>query len=80
MRSAPQLQVRQNKIRHHLSHVLEQRRIGYAVARLGIDHQLHRLAALLKLVKKLNRVRHVHVVVDRAVNQEQFAVQVFREV
>ena len=31
-------QIRQNKVRHHLSHVPEEHRISYAVPRLRIDH------------------------------------------
>ena len=64
-----------DKVRHHLSHVLQQQRIGHAVARLRVEHQLKLLPCLLQLINKLHRVLHVHVVVDRAVNQQQLAVQ-----
>ena len=68
------LQIPQNKIRHHLPHVPHQQGIGDAVARLWIDHQLHLLAGLLQFIEKLHCVGHVHVVIHRTVNQEQFAV------
>lgn len=41
------LQIPQNKIRHHLLHVLDQDRINYAVARLGVEHELNLLPCLL---------------------------------
>ena len=45
-----------------------QERIDNAVPRLGIEHQLEWLARFLKLVCELNRVLHVNVVVNHAVN------------
>ena len=62
------LQVLQNKIRHHLPHVLYQYRIGDTVARFGIEHQLNLLTRLLQLIEKLQRVCHVHVVIGCSVN------------
>ena len=63
------LQVLHDEVEHHLPHVFQQQRIRHAVPRLRIKHQLKLLPCLLQLVDKLNRVLHVDVVVDGAVNQ-----------
>ena len=56
-------------VEHHLAHVLQEQRIGDAVSRLRLQHQLKLFPCLLQLVDELDRVLHVHVVVNRAVNQ-----------
>ena len=58
--------------------MLHQKRICDAVARLRIDHKLDLLAGFLQFVNELDGVGQVHVVIDRTVDQKQFAVQVFR--
>src|SRR5215213_2786018 len=63
------LEVLNDEVEHHLPHVLQQQRIRDAVPRLRIQHQLKLLPRLLQLVNKLYGVLHVHVVINRAVNQ-----------
>ena len=50
-----------------------QLRIADAVGRPGIHHHLERLARPLQLVGKLHGVLRMHVVVERAVDQQQLA-------
>src|SRR3989442_12016148 len=61
-------QIPQNKIRHHLIPMFDEQRIGQAMSRFGIDHQLKLLPGFLQFVNELNRVGQVNVVVDCAVN------------
>jgi len=64
-------QVPEHEVEHHLSHVQHELPVGHAVARLRIEHQLELLARLLQIVGELHRVLHVHVVVQRSVDEEK---------
>src|ERR1044071_6395794 len=68
----------EREVQHRLPQMLDEKRIRHAVSGLGIEHQLERLAGLLKLVRELERVGDVDVVVDRTVDQEQCAVEIRR--
>src|SRR5437773_1908144 len=68
------LKIRKNEVGHHLPHMLHQHGICNPMARLRINHQLDLLPRFLQFVKKLNSICHMHVVIDGAMDQKQFAM------
>src|SRR5437016_647186 len=62
-------QVLLDELPHRGAKMRVQRRIDHAVPRLRIELELIRLVRFFQFVDELNRVLHVHVVVDRAVHQ-----------
>src|SRR5262245_25307380 len=58
------LQVLYNKLQHHLAHVPDQARIGHTVAGFRVGHELELIAGLLQLVNELDRILHMHIVVN----------------
>src|SRR5437764_967975 len=61
-----------------VSLMLDEEQVCDAVARLGVEHELALLARLLQGVDELHGVRHMDVVVNRAVYEQELAVEVCR--
>jgi hypothetical protein len=67
------LQIVQDEIEHLFAHMPDQLRVGETMALFRIDHKLELLAGFLQFVNELDRVLNMHVVINGAVNQQQFA-------